>query len=611
MLRFLECRWVRRRLPLYSEGPLYPDESIQGEEKRRIESHLALCSRCQKELERYRLVDELLQAYLRKKRLYKALFGTDIDGNAESQNWAGRVPYLTRKYAIPMGVAACILLGLGVYFVSNLVVQPSQPSPVSVQAPAAQSHVQIGTYTIHHVYLCIDHDRGRDTRVLVNQQQIVTDNSHRMTVDLEGNHRMVLDFNTTVSINKTQPGYHIDLTRGRIWCSKEKSADTLIVKTTNSTIQVTGTTFGIDLTDPTRTILTVAEGNVVISSALESVRVTSGHQSIACMDQPPTEPSRVDAERLLTWHTQLGPLTITTPEPREVTREKLLSRQNKEDDYKWFYQLFESLLPLENALEERHVQVDRDILIGLSGAMFRASYPKDLNAEPPFSIPPYVPTKEAIENIALFYGYSYEWTDTSGVGTVPAVHNQSLLLKHKLPDTTVARRQAIINSLHLATKYANEPEDEHYYHGITAYEKWIEDIYKPRSLREEVSWAQNTIFYTTKTAEYLGKSKAVSQKYLTVAQQYIDDPETEGCLRRIAEAYEQEIPMIDSLSRIVLRIVEGGDLTSKNSVTDPCSELIPMDNQTKHDLEILLKEMVEKEREVIRCDIEIQRDVLW
>jgi hypothetical protein len=619
LLRKILCVRIRRGIPIYLDD--IPGE-LSSKEKDNIKSHLKSCRKCSEVLEKHKQVFEVFDAVMRKQALELRL-GIRLDhplkkiilqaeqmareANKPSQRrepvWRGPVLIPTfRRYVAPIGIAACVLLALGIYFVYHPARQQGQPPVSSTHTAGSDSRAYIGNYGVHHVYLCNDNDK-RDNKALLDGDELSTNNLHRITGSLFGNHMIVLDFNTAVSVKRADTQYHINVTRGKIWLRKEKSPDTFLVKTPHSTVEVTGTTFGVDITDPSRTVLTVSKGDVVFTSAGKSIHVTSGEQSTASLYEPPTTPTPVNAEEILAWHVQLDSVRFDTSRPIQTAKDKLTSRQNRDEEDERFYRLFDTLSPLYKALKDKKEKVEMNMLVALSGAVFQVSYPRNLTTVSSFSQPPYVPTREAVENIALFYGYKLEWRDAPDSSTTLKVGDQHFAIGQRLPDTFVSGRQAVINLLRLARRYANEPDDEQYYRGITAYEKWIEDLYYPRSLEEEIAWVEDTIFYTSEIAVYLLKLKRTARESFALLQDYIDDSEIKESLSRISEVYQQEIPLINGLRGMLLEIVEGGILTRGKPTADPCAELIPMHNEIKREMETILRAFLDYERKAISLNL--------
>ncbi|MBN2547662.1 MAG: FecR domain-containing protein [Anaerolineales bacterium] len=108
----------------------------------------------------------------------------------------------------------------------------------------------------------------------------------------------------------------INLQEGQMWLNVTglEAGETLQVETPSAVASVRGTRFSVRVDKDGRTVVSVAEGNVILASNFFTQTINAGHQSTVLPGQPPAVPETMSTAERLAWGMADGPnLDIILP----------------------------------------------------------------------------------------------------------------------------------------------------------------------------------------------------------------------------------------------------------------------------------------------------------
>ena len=263
--------------------------------------------------------------------------------------------------------------------------------------------------------------------------QPITSDKVQQELLLGGMHRVVMNTNTTVTINVAEGAYALDLPEGQLYV-EVVPGHAFEVLTPNAQLTITGTKFDVR-TSSRQTDLTLLKGGVRFASLLDSDRavdVLAGHTSSVIGRQTPTRPRVTDALATTAWARSLAienAITRTTPyvsdDLLDGIRESALAPAEppsldkldystwREDKRDWFARQFPWTMRLEKALNEQHgVEADYLDLLMVSGDIWQFHYPRAFDQP----IPEFDPA--SLEQVASYYELDVE-SLTEAVGHRP------------------------------------------------------------------------------------------------------------------------------------------------------------------------------------------------
>ena len=195
-----------------------------------------------------------------------------------------------------MAAAACIVIAIGVWFVTRNTGTDQQP-PIAANGGSPAVFAELVT------------PEGR--KPLALNQPIATD-SQPQEILLGGMHRVVMNRNTKATFAAAPIGndgphagkvpYEIQLAQGELYV-EVVPGNPFTVKTHNARLDITGTEFDV-LADGEKTELTLLKGSIRFSALehpQEPVSVTAGHASIVTSRRAPTAPTPADAVATVAW----------------------------------------------------------------------------------------------------------------------------------------------------------------------------------------------------------------------------------------------------------------------------------------------------------------------
>jgi hypothetical protein len=251
-------------------------------------------------------------------------------------------------------------------------------------------------------------------------QPVIT-NSVRAELLLDGQHRVVMNNNTTATVDIDGEAFTINLARGELYV-EVVPGHAFAVSTPHAQLTITGTQFNVKA-DPAQTELALLKGSVRFTSLAneQTVDVTAGHASQVAGRSAPTTPRQVDAQLVTAWARQTRPAlagTQTLPGAGagagagegvgrpgdgfawledmpldslmpEIPDYRTWSYERFRDEMRpWFAEQFPWAMELEKALNEEYgIEADYLDVLVISGDIWQFSYQGSSrgNFDSPFS----------------------------------------------------------------------------------------------------------------------------------------------------------------------------------------------------------------------------------
>ena len=257
---------------------------------------------------------------------------------------------------------------------------------------------------------------------LIPANQQITSRDELKTLVINGRHRMVINTNTSLSIEPLVKngniGCLIELVSGQIYTNVQHDGNPFVVDTAYGEAVITGTTFDIKATD-TGTTLVVREGTVQFKSENGVVKVAAGQTSEIVGESAPSRPVLCDAAELTAWATGYkAKPELAEDESRSDIVEFLTLWPNEKEpsalekvDYNywvkkkrsWFRLQFPQIFQLQHALDEEGIEVEYPELLVKSGDLWQFVYTKDRPDR--FSVLSF----DSLLKTASGYGFDEQW----------------------------------------------------------------------------------------------------------------------------------------------------------------------------------------------------------
>ncbi len=332
------------------------------------------------------------------------------------------------RYILRVGaMAACLVVAvLGWWVISSWAVRAAGPES-RIASSAAST-----TITIEGV---------GDEGPLSPGAVIETSTGERKTLVLNGQHQVVMNAGTRLSIESLQDrgraGCRVNLARGEIYVQVEHDGRPFLVQTAHGRAVITGTTFDVKVTEAYTTLI-VVEGSVRFESQGGTVQVLAGQQSmIAGAWASPSTSTACDGMALTAWARAADPGGQMAPDlgPDDFLWENLPTTPSSwakipadpdridytqwiEQKRGWFQQQFPWVFELQEALGKEGIEADYPALLTQSGALWRFAYPQaGLGRQ-------VEPDPNGLLRAALPYGRDELWLQQQAFSSLPRTGNK-------------------------------------------------------------------------------------------------------------------------------------------------------------------------------------------
>ena len=386
----MTCKQAQLTMALYMEN----DPGLTEQRRRAFEKHLENCSKCAKEYQESKYIIELVKQYWEVSEdtlelIEKAgqSYKPKITVEEGWKDLCRRCPDLAESTEKPKSlqlflrigaVAACLVIGISTWMVfSNYskphVLLPNSSSQHVASVPKPSVKVELATNT---------------GNIPIPSDQQITSAGQLKTLLINGKHRMMINTNTSLSIEplvkNSNIGCLIKLASGRIYAHVQHDGNPFVVDTAYGEAVITGTTFDIKATD-TDTTLVVSEGTVQFKSGDDVVNVAAGQTSKIVGQSAPSIPLSCNTAELTAWATgyKPGPALAQAKSnsdlweiPTSLRRDPIVL---EETDYErwvewernWFKQEFPGIFQLKKALAKEGIEVDYPELLIESGDVWQ------------------------------------------------------------------------------------------------------------------------------------------------------------------------------------------------------------------------------------------------
>jgi ferric-dicitrate binding protein FerR (iron transport regulator) len=370
-------------------------------------------------------------------------------------------------------------------------------------------------------------------------QQISTSAEQLRTLTINGRHRLVLNGETSVSIEplseNNRPGCIVKLASGQIYANVEHDGWPFVVATAHGRAVITGTTFDVKSTQ-SGTTLVVAEGSVRFESEKGAVEVDRGQISEILANSTPTKPRSCDAAKLTAWATghdlkkalakiepysndhNLNDLWLTA-NSGPIELENIDYDQWIEEKSPWFEREFPWIFQLQVALKAEGIEAEYPQLLIASGDIWQFAYPAATPQQIPF---PYL---DSILKMASNHGLDKNW------------------IMENIPAAEAAA--------------ANPSQGQST--GIVAFEQWMACIEKMQKSSNTPD--SQTVLYSLHAGVYLANTRTLA--WLCLTNNKIDISPTDRA--EILTALHTEVETANELSSRVIRLFAGVE-------DQPCDE---------------------------------------
>jgi len=389
-----------------------------------LEAHLLSCPVCAKEYENSKLVVEFIEE--RKVLFAEALESIDKKRVAEQEeierSWQAIQVKLAKIKAQEKqahlrttlwkltAAAACVVIGISTWLVLSNSKTLQKPNPQQIAlAPTPSIKIELLL------------DNGNI--IIPAGTKIKTTANELKSLIINGKHRMVLNYDTALSIEPLLDNEHVGcmvkLDSGEIFTHVEHDGNPFVVGTAQGRAIITGTTFDIKTTDISTTLV-VAEGTVQFESEEGFVEVTAGHTSEIAGQSAPTKPATCNTAELTAWATghelktalaKIGSFSdaydltdfwlsaMSCP----INLENIDYEDWIEEKRGWFKREFPWIFQLQSALAKESVEVDYPDLLIQSADIWQFVYP----GTSPQQIP--ILYFDPLLKTASKYGFDKQW----------------------------------------------------------------------------------------------------------------------------------------------------------------------------------------------------------
>jgi hypothetical protein len=215
--------------------------------------------------------------------------------------------------------------------------------------------------------------KNGNTLIAANQQIAVTNELETLVIN--GKHRLMMNTNTVLAVEPLVENSHlgclVKLASGRIYTHVEHDGNPFIVDTAHGQAVITGTTFDVEVTDVSTTLI-VIEGTVQFESQEGVANVTAGQTSEIIGQSAPSIPLSCNTAKLTTWATSY-PRSPKSAQVEQKTDPWIFTLSLRCDpifldktDYwqwiecerNWFKQAFPWIFQLKDALAKEGIEVD-------------------------------------------------------------------------------------------------------------------------------------------------------------------------------------------------------------------------------------------------------------
>ena len=440
------CREVGSFLPLFVLG----GRGMTLDECAAVKHHLQTCSRCARAYKETGFVVNLLQSQqevLIERGLFSRPSPEEIDREPiieesfeefqdKLQRSKARVKrnIRTRRLKILLktsaAVAACVVIGLFVFFIS-----PVRPQHKQVTKVAAQSDILSAAPSVK-----IELISANGKTLLPYGDAIETGSNKLKTLLINNKHKIVMNHNSRLVIESlvanSDIGCIVRLASGQIYTHVQHDGNLFIVDTANGQAVITGTIFDVKATKNSTTLV-VSEGTVRFESEKGVVNVVAGQKSKITGQSAPSIPLACNTYELTAWATGYKPNTaLAQGKPNDIDLYLELPLRTDpivlaETDYDywvnakqtWFKTNFPWIFEIKDALTREGIEANYPELLIKSGDVWQ--YVSLQRFPGRFSVPDF----ESLLNTAVSYGFDKEWL-LENVPIARLIQDKSLLSKH-------------------------------------------------------------------------------------------------------------------------------------------------------------------------------------
>ena len=375
----MKCKKAKILLAPYILGDLADDLELSTQ----LETHLKNCNNCTEEYQEIRQTLQFVEEY---KEFFAEAFAKIDQKRAREEHTQKRVwkkvfPKNSKslQFSIRIGaVAACLVIGFGLFFAMNQFNKPQNNSSPIV------SNQQQGPVKIELV-------SDNNTEVIPAGRLITTANELK-TLRINGNRQMVLNVGTELTIEPCNLGCVVKLDQGEIYTEVEHDGKPFIIETSHGRAVITGTTFNIKA-DDNKMDLAVVEGSVRFESGKGSVDVKGGYQSSIAASIRPTKPIACNVIQIAKWAKKQDTNPTLMDMPSSNTDISDLSELSlvhmpycdlEDIDFEiwidqrreWFEREFPWTKRLQKLLAQNDIEVDTIDLLVESGDLWRFAWPE-------------------------------------------------------------------------------------------------------------------------------------------------------------------------------------------------------------------------------------------
>ena len=304
----MDCGWVKRHVERILDAEYSPETGDQ------LAEHLRECRDCARFLDAAEEEERVLQAALPRTDAPRDLTASIMASLPEARRQRpGREPFaLLLRWALPVaGAAAVAVVAFGLHFRARQGRDAGRPGVASshrtiAQPSANETRAEAPVVAVLHgvsgiVQLVSDRGATRSPEpamALRRDAVLSTAADSAAQLDFAGEVRVSLDSETSVQITSLSS---VRLVSGRLFVWVEIKGTRFAVTTPQAEAEVRGTEFCVDSRAEGRTIVTVVEGVVALSTKQGAVDVGAGLQSHAEAGTPPAVPRVVDVPDIVAW----------------------------------------------------------------------------------------------------------------------------------------------------------------------------------------------------------------------------------------------------------------------------------------------------------------------
>ncbi|MHC5060286.1 MAG: FecR domain-containing protein [Planctomycetota bacterium] len=405
------------------------DPSLMIEDRKSIESHLQNCPKCAQEYEKAGLIMNLVKKYWSEKSgNHLVVESTEQPTERRmtaKEGWKDlcrRCPDLAENTEKPRSsqlfvrisaVAACLVIGILTWMVF---LNHSKPQTL----PQDSSSQQVASVSKPSVKVELLTNTGN---IPIPSDQQITSSGQLKTLLINGKHRLMMNTDTILTVKVLEEnsniGCLVKLASGRIYTHVEHDGNPFAVDTACGRAVITGTTFDIEATEDSTTLV-VTEGTVQFKSENNAVEVTAGQTSKIIDQSAPSNPISCNAAELTAWATGYKPnnavaqiksatdsynaaglalFTIRdTLNLESIDYEEWIEKRRD-----WFMQEFPWIFQLKNTLAREGIKVDYPELLSQSSDIWQFVFPESTSQRIPAL------KTESLVKVSSHYGYNDEW----------------------------------------------------------------------------------------------------------------------------------------------------------------------------------------------------------